>query len=106
MIDIALKHFIYEVCLDVMFDKISHNFRTFNKDIQIVVGGKYRVIMIDNMFGDSHELMDASVEYDDEDTFLVTFWRLGTNGGPPIAQDDGTPAVWHIHRDYILGVWE
>jgi hypothetical protein len=44
MIKIALKHWIYDYCIKLLFEKISLNFNTFNIKQKFKVGEKYRII--------------------------------------------------------------
>jgi hypothetical protein len=52
MIDTALKHFIYETCLDVVFDNITKNFALASVDIvNAKKGDKFRFILIYGYMG-------------------------------------------------------
>jgi hypothetical protein len=51
MIGIALKHFIYDICIDQVFNGIEKNFVQCNRRLSIVrVGDKFRKIVVMNKY--------------------------------------------------------
>jgi hypothetical protein len=44
VIKVALKHWIYDYCINILFNHIKNNFSTFNIKQKFKVGEKYRII--------------------------------------------------------------
>jgi len=72
MIKVALKHFIYEACINVMFDNIIKHFITTERDLyNVKPGDKVRNITMRGYFNNAaayNDEGDASVHYFSECT--------------------------------------
>jgi hypothetical protein len=68
MIDIALKHYIYDLCIDVLFNGFARNFK---KVFRIKVGDKFNLLVQNNL--SRSEFYDVTVTkvYKDKQRDLI-----------------------------------
>lgn len=97
MIKLALKHAIYEVCIDLCFRTIQNNFPKSQKRIPLV-GEKYSKV-VDTVFGEVY--LDCTVVTVESMTFftemepdeakqavVAIYYRKSVLGGDTVGEDD------------------
>lgn len=93
MFKIALKHWIYETCINVLFDKIGNNFCRVNRNI-FNVGDKFTYIKTKfNLRSDHQEYIELEWDHlrvvriedmkgDDKYINFIQVGRYESNGSP------------------------
>jgi hypothetical protein len=119
MIDIALKHFIYEACIDVVFDNIKRNFvSTINLSIlernnMIKKGRIFKYIDVFGMYPDDdtyqNRYIDCEIYYVTEYTFSFSHlnldvYRNGVQEAVAYAEDYDMSLTFSLLDDFILTI--
>lgn len=100
MIKIAFKHWIYEACINVLFDKIENNFRSVHK---LIIGRTYNNLTIRGRGNVSGYIL-FNVEVIDfvNDIYKIRFRQVNTHYDNGKIGHLRKKIIWYIKNYDIL----
>lgn len=109
MIKIALKHWIYERCIDMLFDNIARNFKVIRTKIK--VGDYYRRLVTDDTDLNGTQMDDMNgMEFvgvkvldilpDGEVKIRCSYYEIMYTTGELFSEDD--EHIWYVSQKHIV----
>ena len=99
MISTAIKHYIYEMCIEVLFDRIINNFKTI--PVRFKIGERYSLIIIrqDDQFVELEGVKIKNIDGDQLTTGVCAYREYDLNYK---LQSSNDWDLWTVYVNEIL----